>query len=233
MKKFFLAALLSCTASIACFAQENGTAIRQEDAAAQPVTGISGTQLSAGLFSEAIAPKTFSVPFSAEAAKPEPRVVPRREDYDHWQLGFGYNYFRLRTTAIAANMNGFQTSLARMMDDRFGIEASVGAGFGPLVPVPGNVNMNVKLLTYMGGARYAWPKEKWELWAHGLAGGAHLRPNSNSGGNSSFAYAAGGGADYHLKTGISIRMQGNLVGTRFFGQNQYNIQIAAGILFHF
>jgi hypothetical protein len=232
MKKPFLAALLSCAASIACFAQGNGTAIHQEDAAAQPATRISGTPLRAGLFSEAIAPMTFSVPFSAAAAKPEPRVVPRRrEDFDRWQLGFAYTYFRFRSAPITANLNGIDTSLAYMLDERFGIEGSVNAAFSTLLP--GFPKEHAKLLTYMGGARYAWPGRKWEPWVHALVGGAHLQPQTAAGGRAGFAYSAGGGADFHLKPWISIRMQGNWVGTRFFSENQNSIQIASGILLHF
>jgi opacity protein-like surface antigen len=231
MKKPFLAALLSCAASMACFAQETVNAIHQEDAAAQPATGISGAPLRAGLFSEAIAPITFSVPFSAAAAKPEPRVVPRREDYDHWQLGFAYTYFRFRSAPLTANLNGIDSSLAYMMDERYGIEGSVSAAFSTLLP--GFPQEHAKLVTFMGGPRFVWPRQKWEPWAHVLVGGAHLQPQTAAGGRAAFAYCAGGGVDYHLISGVSIRMQGNWVGSRFFSQNQNSIQIAAGVLLHF
>jgi len=231
MKKPFLAALLSCAASMACFAQETVNAIHQEDAAAQPSTGISGAPLRAGLFSEAIAPITFSVPFSAAAAKPEPRVVPRREDYDHWQLGFAYTYFRFRSAPLTANLNGIDTSLAYMLDERYGIEGSVSAVFSTLLP--GFPQEHAKLVTFMGGPRFVWPRQKWEPWAHVLVGGAHLQPQTSAGGRAAFAYCAGGGVDYHVISGVSIRMQGNWVGSRFFSQSQNSIQIAAGLLIHF
>ena len=230
MKKLFLAASLSCAAPMACFAQENWTDIHQ-DTAAQSANRVSGTLLRAGFFSEAIAPMTFSAPFSAAAAKPEPRVVPRREDYDHWQLGFAYTYFRFRSAPLTANLNGIDTSLAYMLDERYGIEGSVSAAFSTLLS--GFPQEHAKLLTYMGGPRYSWPRRKWEPWAHVLVGGVHLAPQTASGGENAFAYSAGGGLDYPLTSGLAARAQANWIGTRLFGETQNHFQIAAGFLIHF
>jgi hypothetical protein len=51
--------------------------------------------------------------------------------------------------------------------------------------------------------------------------------------DTSFAYALGGGIDYHLIPLISWRVQGDLLQTRFFSNTQNNVRISTGIVVHF
>src|ERR1700691_148522 len=54
---------------------------------------------------------------------------------------------------------------------------------------------------------------------------------SNS--NTSFAYAVGGGIDYHLIPLISWCVEGDLLQTRFFSSTQNNGRISTGVVIHF
>jgi opacity protein-like surface antigen len=68
-----------------------------------------------------------------------------------------------------------------------------------------------------------------------LIGAGHVSksasPFSNS--DTSFAYALGGGLDYHLIPLISWRLEGDMVQTRFFSNTQNNVRISTGIVIHF
>jgi len=68
-----------------------------------------------------------------------------------------------------------------------------------------------------------------------LIGAAHMSESSSllSSSDTSFAYALGGGLDYHLIPLISWRVQGDLLQTRFFSNTQNNVRISTGIVVHF
>jgi hypothetical protein len=73
-------------------------------------------------------------------------------------------------------------------------------------------------------------------FAHALFGAGHI---STSGGfglsssDTSFAYALGGGVDYHLIPLVSWRVQADLLQTRFFSSTQNNVRISTGIAIRF
>lgn len=225
MKNAFWAVIWSLAAATACLAQENDAGIRQistEPSLPAPLPGAPRSS-SFGMVS-------FSATQAAAAPKPAPRSVPPRTrgEFERWQFGFGYTYIRFRSAPITANLNGFNTSVAYMLDRRFGIEGSVTAAFS--TELAGFAREHAKFLDYMAGPRFLWPREGWEPWVHVLAGGAHLQPQTVSGGRNAFGYAAGGGADFGLRPGLIVRVQGNWLGTRFFGETQNHFQLAAGFL---
>lgn len=231
MRKAIWAVGLSLAAASACFAQENGTENRQvfaESAALENIRASASGALFSGEF------RTVSFPgFPAAAAEPAPRPAPPRgrEYFDRWQIGLAYTFVRFNSTPLSANLNGINTSVAYMFDRRFGVEGSVTAAFSTLLP--GFLNEHAKFLSYMAGARYTFPKEKYVPWVHALAGGVHLQPQLAGFGRNGFAFAVGGGVDYPLTSGLAARVQGNWVGTRLFSETQNNFQIAAGFLIHF
>jgi hypothetical protein len=235
MRKAIWAVGLSVAAASACFAQGNGAEISSEKgpvfaepAALENIHASASGALFSGEF------RTVSFPgLPAAAAQPAPRPAPPRgkEYFDRWQIGMAYTYVRFNSTPLSANLNGINTSVAYMFERRFGIEGSITAAFSTLLP--GFANEHAKLLSYMGGVRYTWPKEKFEPWIHVLAGGVHLQPQLAGFGRNGFAFAAGGGVDVPLVGGLAARVQGNWVGTRLFSGTQNNFQIAAGFLIHF
>ena len=72
-------------------------------------------------------------------------------------------------------------------------------------------------------------------FAQALVGAAHMSESASflSSSDTSFAYALGGGIDYHLIPLISWRVQGDLLQTRFFSNTQNNVRISTGIVVHF
>ncbi len=231
MRKAIWAVGLSLAAASACCAQENGAEngpVFAEPAALENIRASASGALFSGEF------RTISFPgLPAAAAQPAPRPAPPRgrEYFNRWQIGLAYTYVRFNSTPLSVNLNGINTSVAYMLDRRFGVEGSVTAAFSTLLP--GFANEHAKFLNYMAGVRYTWPRRNFELWAHGLAGGAHFLPQLAGFGRNGFAFAAGGGVDYPLTSGLAARVQGNWVGTRLFSQTPNIFQIAAGLLIHF
>jgi opacity protein-like surface antigen len=72
-------------------------------------------------------------------------------------------------------------------------------------------------------------------FAEALFGAGHITESASgfSNSNTSFAYAVGGGIDYHLIPLISWRLEGDLLQTRFFSNTQNNVRISTGIVIHF
>lgn len=166
--------------------------------------------------------------YSAVSLPASPQRPTPSELYT-WQVSISYEYFRLDFLGSGVNLNGFNTSLTRFANDWFGFEADVGPAFGS-----DSSNQTVKFLWYGGGPHLAYRhRGKLEPWGHGLFGGAHLFPQTASGGRNAYGYVAGGGVDIKLNPRVYWRIQGDLVGTHFFDGWQNNGQFKAGLVFNF
>ena len=200
------------------------------------------------LFSVAAAAQDNSV--ASEAASPaSPTATPPRyggSGLYHWQVGMNYSYTRFRPGSTASfNLHGFNTSVVAYVNDWFGLEGDVGAGFGstPSTGGPGSLspgNLDAKLLTYAGGVRIAHRgSQRFEPWAHGLFGGAHFRftqtggPSANLATTNAFSYTLGTGVDFKLGTRLYLRVQGDFLATRFLSTWQKNAQAQTGLVFLF
>jgi hypothetical protein len=143
----------------------------------------------------------------------------------------GYTFMRFYALPNATlNMNGFDASVA------YYLRAGWFAPEGELTGVFGSqAGANSTLVLGMGGGRARWNiRSGTEFWVHALAGGAHLTPQSPYGGEGAFAYEGGGGVDIGSRhQRIAYRLEGDIVGTRFFGVYQYSPKISAGIVFKF
>jgi hypothetical protein len=194
------------------------------------------------IFPVAAAPaSTFSTPAVAKPLSltletPEPAAsspVPKfvfggRDDY-RWQLGFGIDWIRFRSSVFNASAVGFRTTVTYFTNSWFGIEGSVSAAYAPTI----FQNEHVKLLLYGGGPKVAWRQRTWEPWLHAIVGGAHEQPQTAVGGRNAFGVQLGGGADYRFNPRFSGRLQADYVRTSFFSQSQNNFQLSAGIVIHF
>jgi len=157
-------------------------------------------------------------------------------DLYHWQVGINYNYVRFRPSSGSSfQLNGFNTSLTRYLNDWFGLEADAGAAWGhtpssgPLSP-----SQTAKFLFYGGGVHLAYRhKDRVEPWVHALVGGAHLYPKTAGNNLSALGYAAGGGLDIKLHPRLSLRVQGDFLGTHFFSTWQKNFQFQTGLVINF
>jgi opacity protein-like surface antigen len=163
------------------------------------------------------------------AASPKPRFVfGGRDDY-RWQLGFGINWIRFRSSVFNASAVGLRTSVTYYTNSWFGIEGSVSAAYAPEI----FQKEHIKLLLYGGGPKIAWRQRQWEPWLHAIVGGAHEQPQIAGSSRNTFGLQMGGGADYRFNPRFSGRLQGDYVRTTFFHQSQNDFQLSAGLVIHF
>jgi hypothetical protein len=172
-------------------------------------------------------------PSPAGSATPKPAPVPRfvfgdRDDY-RWQLGIGAEFLRFRSNLFSASLVGLGTNVTYFTNDWFGIEGNIATGFAPTI----YQHDHVKYFGYEGGIHLGSRRARWEPWAHVLAGGAHMQPQTADNSKNAFAVTAGGGVDFRLYARLSLRAEADYVYTRFFQQSQNNFQAFAGIVIHF
>jgi hypothetical protein len=167
-------------------------------------------------------------PTPADPADPKYVFWGDRDDY-RWQLGVGLEYLRFQSSAFNANLVGLNTSVAYYTSDWFGLEGDLVTGFGSDV----YPNSRAKVFGGLGGVRIGGRRARWEPWAHVLAGGGHLQPQTAYGSRTGLMVQAGGGVDYRIHARLSLRGEGDWVHTTFFGQGQNSLQIVGGIVLHF
>jgi hypothetical protein len=129
------------------------------------------------------------------------------------------------------NFNGWNAALTGYMNKNFGITADFSGTYKT------ESGVSVKSYTYMFGPTLRAPG-KASPFVHALFGGDHESANASGlgslGGDSSFAYAFGGGFDYDVAPSIAVRVaQFDYLGTRFGGENQKNFRYSGGIVFKF
>jgi hypothetical protein len=164
---------------------------------------------------------------SAAPAEPPQGVYGVLQNYE-WQIYGGYTYVRFYMLPNAIlNMNGFNVSAVYYPHGGW-----VG-GEGEMVGT--FASQSTRFALYMGGIRLRWSKPRaLEVWAHGLAGGAHESPQTPYGSQSAFGFEGGGGIDinaHHRR--MAYRIEGDVLGTRFFGTYQYSPKISVGIVYKF
>ena len=168
-------------------------------------------------------------PASPAAPAPKPKFLYTSTDRPRWELGFGFNWIRFRSSIFNASAVGLKTSVTYFTNEWFGIEGSVSTAFAPQI----FDREHVKLLVYGAGPKIAVRRDRWEPWIHAILGGAHEQPQTAGNGRNTYSIQAGGGADYHFNPRFSGRLEGNYIRTGFFKQSQNNFQLAAGIVMHF
>jgi opacity protein-like surface antigen len=174
-------------------------------------------------------PAGSATPIPAPVPIPKPRFVfGDRDDY-RWQLGIGAEFLRFRSNLFSASLVGLGTNVTYFTNDWFGIEGNIATGFAPTI----YQNDHVKYFGYEGGIHLGSRRARWEPWAHVLAGGAHMQPQTAGNSKNAFAVTAGGGVDFRLYARLSLRGEADYVYTRFFQQTQNNFQGFAGVVIHF
>jgi len=160
----------------------------------------------------------------------------------------GYSYMSADLLSIGrTNMNGWNGSLEGKVLPFIGIVADFSGNYGSAALAPntlctGVVNgscsglsASTNIYSYLFGPRVSVTVGKVRPFAEALFGAGHITESASgfSNSNTSFAYAAGGGIDYHLIPLISWRLEGDLLQTRFFSNTQNNVRISTGIVIHF
>jgi len=146
----------------------------------------------------------------------------------------GYQYTRIDTGISGVdgiNLNGWNASLSGYFTKHFGISADFSGAYGSPFGV------STKVHTFMFGPIVHFPNSsKITPFAHVLFGGAHGSASAGGfgGGDTDFAWAAGGGLDANLNHRFAVRMaQFDFLQSRFGGDSQNNFRYSAGIVLKF
>src|SRR5215469_11801635 len=163
----------------------------------------------------------------APAAKPK-FVFGERDDY-RWQVEMGVEIFRLLSSRYNATMVGTNTTVTYYTNGWFGVEGNLVTGFAPTI----YQNEHVKLFGGGGGIRVGSRRARWEPWAHVLAGGGRLLPQTAGAGKGALMVQTGGGVDYRLHARMSLRLEADWVYSTWFNQSQNSFQGVGGVVLHF
>ena len=160
----------------------------------------------------------------------------------------GYSYLSADQGSNGrANLNGWNGSVEGKVLPFIGIVGDFSGqyGSGPTVPngactavVGGScsgLNVSTNVHSFLFGPRVSVSIGKIRPFAHALLGASHTSESASlfSASSTSFAYALGGGVDYHLIPLISWRVQADLLQTRFFSNTQNNVRVSTGVVIHF
>lgn len=161
----------------------------------------------------------------------------------------GYSYMSADLLSNnRTNLNGWNGSVEGKVLPFIGLVADFSGHYGSASAAPAAcpgvlfisgscspLSASTHIQTFLFGPRVSVSVGKVRPFAHALIGAGHISQSAAgfSDSNTSFAYALGGGLDYHLIPLISWRVQGDLVQTRFFSNTQNNVRISTGIVFHF
>ena len=184
-----------------------------------------------GFFADSL---TFSRTPASSSLAPEPAPDPASRSRENtiergaFQLGVGYEFVRFRSSPFYASLSGLHTSFTYFRNNWLGVEGSVVAAFGS----SNLLNEDSNLVLYGAGPRIAWDRRTWQPWAHVLAGGIHVYPQTASGLNG-FAVQLGGGIDYPWKRLVSFRIESDYVRSQLYSSGQNSVQLGAGLVFHF
>lgn len=172
-----------------------------------------------------------SLPEPAEAlpAGPEPKYLYGDRDDFRWQLGLGISVVRFRSSVYYATGIGSNTSVAYFTNEWFAVEGNINTSFAPTI----NQNQHVKFVSYGAGPKVAWRAQKWEPWAHMIAGGMHILPQVAGHSQNGLALQVGGGVDYRFYPHLSARLELDWVKTHVFGEWGNSALAAADIVLHF
>ncbi len=160
----------------------------------------------------------------------------------------GYSYLSADQGSNGrANLNGWNGSIEGKVFPFIGIVGDFSGhyGSGPVIPngacttviggTCSGVNTSTSIHNFLFGPRVSISVGKIRPFAEAMFGASHINESASlvSASDTSFAYALGGGVDYHLIPLISWRVQGDFLQTRFFSNTQNNVRISTGIVIHF
>jgi opacity protein-like surface antigen len=155
---------------------------------------------------------------------------------NHANAGFG----------TTGNINGWQISAEGKIAPFLGMVADLSESYGSM-PVPnsvyfggsGTTSTQSRIVTYMVGPRVSVSVGKFRPFAQVLVGGAHLHQDLSqyaaaySWSESEVADAFGGGVDYKVFKSLAVRVQGDVLQTRFHQGHQHDERIGSGLVIRF
>jgi hypothetical protein len=163
-------------------------------------------------------------------------------DVPRYEIGLNYSWLHVNSSNFDYQRtgNGGSGYITYNFTNIFGLVADFG-GYANT-----RTGIDDKALTYMFGPRFSlrhW--EKWTPYMQFLFGGAYAWSGPNSGTQSSFATASGGGLDYNFNKRISFKpiqveyvmtqLNSAALGgsTKGFGNHQNDVRYSAGVVFKF
>jgi opacity protein-like surface antigen len=155
----------------------------------------------------------------------------------------GYSFQNVSSSTLnlnldRANLQGWEASLEGKLFPVLGIVADFSGHYGSESfpeAVPGgieNASVSAHELEVMFGPRVSISVGKFRPFAEVEVGVGHVNTNG-LGSDTSFASAAGGGIDYRIIKPVAVRLQGDWVGTRFFGTTQNDFRLSTGVVLRF
>ncbi len=176
-------------------------------------------------------PAVFASPaLWAPSPAPEPQAVQGVFENYSWQAFVGYTFVRFyELPNVAENQNGVNAAVTWYYRDWLGFDVEALGVHGTLAGASSwtlFVGGGPRLRTSLG--------RSFEVFGHTLIGGAYFSPDTPYGSQGAFAYLLGGGVDVNPQhSRFSLRLEGDLLGTRFFQTNQWSPKVSAGIVYKF
>ena len=227
MKRLLLVALLAIVPVGAVQGQDNAAIALQTDgnvaadfASTSAATANSSPRAESGTFAE----RNEALP-----ADPNPKFAYGSRDDYRWQLALGISLLRFRSSFFYATGVGTNTSITYFTNDWFAVEGNANTSFAPTI----YQNEHVKVFSYGAGPKIAWRARKLEPWAHFIAGGIHVLPQTAGHSQNGVALQIGGGVDYRFYPHLSARAEVDWVKTRVLGEWGNSAQAALDVVLHF
>ena len=165
----------------------------------------------------------FAEPPAAGGAIPQTTPIHYDTRQGDFELGFSFSYLRFRSSQFDTNTYGMTTDATYFVRNWLGVEGSVSSGFG----------VGSRSLLYGGGPRIVWASgQRVRPWAHVVAGGVHMFPQTAFS-NNGFAVKLGGGVDFPLRSWLWARAEANYVRSQLYAAGQNNLFFAVGIVYRF
>lgn len=161
---------------------------------------------------------------------PEPQEIQGVFENYSWQAHVGYTFVRFyELPNVAENQNGVNGGVTWFYKDWLGVDVEALGVHGTL----GGAS-SWTVFVGVGPRLRLWAGRNLEVFGHTLIGGAAFWPDTPYGSQGAFGYELGGGVDlrpHHSK--FALRLEGDLLGTRFFQTNQWSPKVSAGIVYKF
>jgi opacity protein-like surface antigen len=151
----------------------------------------------------------------------------------------GYSYLNADlNSAGRTSLNGWNGSIEGKVLPLLGLVADFSGEYGSAnIAFDGSSSTSVSIHqhNFLFGPQVSFSVSKFRPFAHALFGASHASDSAlgASSSNNAFAYAIGGGIDYHLVPMFAWRIQADLLQTRFNSTAQNDVRIATGLVFHF
>ena len=166
----------------------------------------------------------------APSPAPAPQEIQGVFQNYAWQAYVGYTFVRFyELPNVAENQNGANAEVTWYYRDWLGVDIGALGARGTLGGESSwtlFVGAGPRLRTSLG--------RNLEVFGHALIGGAYFSPDTPFGSQGAFGYELGGGVDLRPNhSRFALRVEGDLLGTRFFQTNQWSPKVSAGIVFNF